>query len=548
MTYLVLARKWRPQLFSEVVGQPHVTKILQNAIKTGRLAHAYLFSGPRGVGKTSVARILSKAINCEKGVTPEPCNQCKNCLDIAAGKSPDVLEIDGASNRGIDNIRNLQESIAYKPIRSRYKIYIIDEVHMLTNEAFNALLKTLEEPPSHVKFIFATTDPHKLPPTVVSRCQRFEFRRIPVGLIVEHLNKICREEDFDISPDIINAIAREAEGGMRDAETLLEQVVSFHGEDIKPEELLDLLGIVDRATIMETIKAVVNSDYLRCSELAQRIYERGIDCVKFFDRLLEIVQNLFLVTLGSSETNRFSNVASDELEEFKNIASKINVETLQLYYEILLRGSEQARRSADPHFVLEATLIKLANVPNLIPIPEILRELQSFSKKRLPQTSGICLNERIKEEKVNRGNFIIERKRKGDVVSDWPLFLEWLNEQDPLLRTQLEGSKPFKVENNKYQIMVVPVYAEILNLPEKIKHLRAMFEDFFNLSNVFLDVKAGSTNSAGQKNGSHKEGDGNIRQMALNHPAVKDAIEILGGHIVEIRRIKRTNNLENNLE
>ncbi len=534
MSYLVLARKWRPQLFSDVVGQPHVIRILQNAIKADRLAHAYLFSGPRGVGKTSVARILSKAINCELGVNPEPCCKCKNCLDISSGKSPDVIEIDGASHRGIDSIRSLQEAIAYKPIRSRYKIYIIDEVHMLTNEAFNALLKTLEEPPPHVKFIFATTDPHKLPLTVVSRCQRFEFRRIPVSSITSHLLKICEAEGFQVSADIIGAVAREAEGSMRDAETLLEQVISFQGEDIPADELLDILGIVDKATLTNAINAVVDSDYARCIELAQNIYERGIDCGKFCNRLLELVQHMLLIALDTPEKEKIT-----DLEELRNIASRTNPETLKMYYEIILKAAEQTKRSSDPYFVIEAMLLKLASVPQLIAIPDILQHLQgSHSSARSTVAERNSLNRSVDGYRKQSFTTIGSASKTGDVIAQWRDFLNWLNTKEPLIKAQLDKSKPVKVSSEEYHIQVIPFYKEILNQPDKIELLKGLIKEFFNLSSVSIKIEADEQLNSQKKlhnSGEHSQED--MQQVVYQHPVVKDALEILGGRIVEIRRI-----------
>ncbi|MEJ2726317.1 MAG: DNA polymerase III subunit gamma/tau, partial [Deltaproteobacteria bacterium] len=242
MAYEVLARKWRPQVFQDVVGQEHVTRTLINAIKAGRLAHGYLFSGARGVGKTSVARILAKAINCVGGEPGVPCNKCRSCLEITSGSSVDVQEIDGASNRGIDEIRELRENIKYMPSSSRFRVYIIDEVHMLTLPAFNALLKTLEEPPPHVKFIFATTEPHKVPVTILSRCQKFDFKRISFGQIIQQLEKIAAQEEIGISKSGLTLLARAADGSMRDAESLLDQVVSFTGPKVEDRQITEILG------------------------------------------------------------------------------------------------------------------------------------------------------------------------------------------------------------------------------------------------------------------------------------------------------------------
>ncbi len=246
MSYQVLARKWRPQNFDEVVGQEHITRTLKNALELGRVAHAFLFSGPRGVGKTSVARILAKALNCSNGPTPTPCNQCQSCLEITQGHSLDVLEIDGASNRGIDEVRELRENIKYLPARGGYKVFIIDEVHMLTKEAFNALLKTLEEPPAHAIFVMATTESHKVPVTILSRCQRYDFKRLSTAAIQAHLAQMANREGWQLSPEGLQLIAQEAEGGMRDAQGLLDQVITFGGPEVSPPEIARILGVTDR--------------------------------------------------------------------------------------------------------------------------------------------------------------------------------------------------------------------------------------------------------------------------------------------------------------
>ncbi|MDP2807111.1 MAG: DNA polymerase III subunit gamma/tau, partial [bacterium] len=247
MSYLVLARKWRPQNFEQLIGQQHVTTTLRNAIKSKRIAHAYLFSGARGVGKTSAARVLAKALNCAEGPTETPCNKCSSCVEITGSRSIDVLEIDGASNRGIDEIRDLRENVKYTPTQGKYKIYIIDEVHMLTKEAFNALLKTLEEPPAHAIFIFATTEIHKVPITILSRCQRFDFRKVEVSVVVDYVKRMLQGEDVQASDDCLYLVAQKSEGSMRDAVSLLDQLISYGGQKLTAEDARQVLGLVDEA-------------------------------------------------------------------------------------------------------------------------------------------------------------------------------------------------------------------------------------------------------------------------------------------------------------
>src|SRR5437867_7055321 len=275
--YQVLARKWRPQQFDEVVGQEHVTTTLKNAIEQNRLAHAYLFVGPRGIGKTSIARIFAKALNCVKGPITTPCDKCDSCREIAEGRSMDVLEIDGASNRGIDEVRELRDTVRYAPARGKFKIYIIDEVHMLSTPAFNALLKTLEEPPSHVKFFFATTEPQKVLPTILSRCQRFDLRRIPAGDIVKHLKKIAKDEKVQVDDKALAAIARGAEGGLRDAEGALDQLIAFCGDEIAEKDVLSVFGLVAHDRIAALTDALIDGKTNAALKILKELDDIGKD-------------------------------------------------------------------------------------------------------------------------------------------------------------------------------------------------------------------------------------------------------------------------------
>jgi DNA polymerase III subunit gamma/tau len=385
MSYEVFARKWRPQVFEDVIGQDHITGTLVNAIKTDRLAHAFLFSGARGVGKTSVARILAKAMNCQDGEPGIPCNQCTSCREITTGASVDVQEIDGASNRGIDEIRELRENIRYMPSSGRYRIYIIDEVHMLTKEAFNALLKTLEEPPPHVKFFFATTEPHKVPVTILSRCQRFDFKRIPPALIADQLLRIAEAEGISISREGLGLIAREAQGGMRDAESLLDQVVSFTGPSVADRQITDILGIVDRDLIFEASEAVLEGRADTCIRIVERIYNYGYDIKEFYHALMNQFRDL-LVSLVIADGGLLDMTESDR-EELRKQAKKAGREKLQHILNLLIRREEDLRFTTSPRVILETVLIKLCHMGEVLGFEELMEKLAAL-ENRLAESSS----------------------------------------------------------------------------------------------------------------------------------------------------------------
>ena len=381
-SYLVLARKWRPQLFEEVIGQRHITQTLQNAISQKRVAHAFLFAGARGVGKTSSARILAKALNCEKGPQINPCNECTTCQEVTHGTSMDVIEIDGASNRGIDEIRELRENVRYTPAKNRYKIYIIDEVHMLTKEAFNALLKTLEEPPPHIVFIFATTEPHKIPATILSRCQRYDFKRIPFKEVVESLKRIVGEEEIQISSGGLLSIAQESEGSLRDAESLLDQVIAYSGKTIRDEDIAEVLGLIDRKMLSDTIDAIADRDVERCMKVIERVYHFGVDLQHFSRELLQYLRNLILVKV-SEHPEGLMELPEEEFMLVKKQAEKFEFEQLNYLFTLLLKGEQETAQSTFPRTMLEVTLIRMATLRPLLPIDEMVKKLEAIESKGL---------------------------------------------------------------------------------------------------------------------------------------------------------------------
>jgi DNA polymerase-3 subunit gamma/tau len=380
MAYQVLARKWRPQTFEEVVGQEPITRTLQNALTAGRVAHAFLFSGPRGVGKTSVARILAKALNCEAGPTPHPDNTCQMCREITNGSSMDVLEIDGASNRGIDEVRDLREKIKYVPAQGKYKVYIIDEVHMLTNPAFNALLKTLEEPPAHAVFVLATTEPHKVPVTILSRCQRYDFRRIPTGVIQAHLAKLAEQEGWHIDPEGLALVARAAEGGLRDAQGFLDQVVTFGGDGVGAAEIARILGVTDRGALLGALTAIIDRNGPDLLNLIEALYTQGQDLGRFYQDLILYARHLLVAGLHP-EARNLAAVADTEWDDLIRLARQVPTVHLHNLLSVLLQGEEELKRSPQPRLALEVLLLRVIHLEPILPLAEWLGRLEALEKR-----------------------------------------------------------------------------------------------------------------------------------------------------------------------
>lgn len=496
MSYLVLARKWRPVQFIDVLGQQHVTTTLENAIKTGRIANAYLFSGPRGVGKTTIARILAKAINCEKGPTTTPCNQCSNCIEITESHSLDVFEIDGASNRGIDEVRNLRENLRYAPNKNRYKIYIIDEVHMLTVEAFNALLKTLEEPPKNVLFIFATTEAHKVPATISSRCQRFTFKRMSIKRIVEQLKKICEAEKIVIDEESLLTIAKKADGSMRDAESVLDQAFSFCGNEIKYQHLIELLGIIDSDLLFELSDCIKTQDIQRVLTLANNIFMEGYDVNEFLIHAAEHFRNILITKATQSVTQL--DVSEPLAQRYLKEAAEFQEDDLLRYINLANETEYAIKRSSNPRLKFEFALAKMVKMDSSLKLSQLIDRIDglqrgysnpvSFEKRPVPVSQPQIIKDQPIGHSQNRPQHMLLEDRKSEILASfspgipngtnkesnllekpaeptpvtvvnietiklsWELIIETIRKQKIALAAFFNEGKPTAVENNILEI------------------------------------------------------------------------------------------------
>ena len=376
MAYQVIARKWRPQTFEQVVGQRHVMQTLENAIRQNRLAHAYIFSGTRGVGKTTTARILAKCLNCVKGPTATPCNECENCVAITTGNSLDVLEIDAASNRGIDQIRELREMVRYAPVGGRYKVVILDEAHQLTDEASNALLKTLEEPPENVVFILATTQPEDLVDTIKSRAQLFQFRSLSFHEIAEALDNVAKKENLQVEPGAVAVLARAAEGSLRDGLSLLEQAIAYCGDKITDAQVRELLGVVAEEILDELISAVENRSAEQALSLVQRLHSGGHNLQHFCREAIRHIRNLLVAKISGADSELITE-PPDQRPRLAAQAENFSEEDLTRFFQILMSTDEDLRRKPDPRLHLELGLLRLVNAARLAPLEQVLSDLRA---------------------------------------------------------------------------------------------------------------------------------------------------------------------------
>ena len=538
MSYLVLARKYRPQTFDQVIQQDHVTQTLTNAISAGRVAHAILLSGPRGTGKTTVARILAKAMNCESGPTRVPCNDCRSCREITSGSAVDVFEIDGASNNSVDQIRDLRENVKYMPAHSRYKIYIIDEVHMLSIPAFNALLKTLEEPPSHVMFIFATTEPHKIPITILSRCQRHDFRRIDVESISKQMERICAKEGIDIAAESLSLIAREAGGSMRDAQSLLDQVTSSAGGKVTHEHVIDVLGVIDRKILFDVSGAVIRGDIHALLDILDEIYDHGHDMKKLYTELVEHFRNLLVVKMVDRDS-KLVDVPGHEINQIHDQVKEVSPAYLTQVFDILFKEESAIRFSSQPKLALEMIFIRLFQVKPALPIDELIERLDDLRKNISEPPPRYAEAERRTIESTGTAEtvkpFTQSLSDKGeDPDRTWESLFSILSEKHPALAANLKNANLTKLTDQSIEIEVNGNGFNIntVRRSENVEIIENVCNEFFGKKmELVLKTKAVEADDSRKKNNRA----GRSKQEALNHPLVADAVEIFNGRVVDVK-------------
>jgi DNA polymerase-3 subunit gamma/tau len=556
--YQVLARKWRPQQFDEVVGQEHVTTTLKNAIEQERLAHAYLFVGPRGIGKTSIARIFAKALNCIKGPTATPCDKCDNCKEIAAGNSLDVLEIDGASNNGVDQVRELRETCRYAPARGKFKIYIIDEVHMLTTAAFNALLKTLEEPPAHVKFIFATTDPQKVLPTILSRCQRFDLSRIPAALLVKHLKKIAKDEKVTIDDEALAAIARGAEGGMRDAESTLDQLIAFCGNKIAEKDVLSVFGLVAHDKIEGLTDAIIDGQTNNALQIIKELDDVGKDLQRLLADLLDHFRNLLVLTLGG-ETDRLVDVPDLQMDLLKRQVPRIDSDAVLRVIDALAAAEGRLRYALSKRIYFEIALVRAIKAKEMVSLDGVLKKLNEMKAQlasgAVPAVSPPVVGAASPPRSAPASPAPVSIT-PASIDEAWAYALDHLGKAKPLAKSYFISAKPLGMKGSVLTIGFDPEFSEHRDLAEHAGNkeiLQAKLKEKLH-TDVMLkfEMSAGVAPApVARKPATAPAAPAPVAPAAAapsapakpfnvedfkNDPLIKKALEIFKGTIVEVRK------------
>ena len=559
MAYLVLARKYRPQTFDEVVGQEHVTRTLKNAISGGRVAHAILFSGPRGTGKTTIARILAKAVNCESGPTPIPCNACRSCKDITAGRGVDVFEIDGASNNSVDQVRELRDNSRYMPAHSRFKIYIIDEVHMLSIAAFNALLKTLEEPPAHVLFFFATTEAHKIPITILSRCQRHDLRRIDIAAISQQMEALCRHEAVSISPGNLWTIARESGGSMRDALSLLDQILACRDGQVDDEYVMNLLGGMDRQVLFDLSEATFTRDISRTLAAIDTVYKNGQDLKRFYADLLMHFRHLMLIKMNA-RTDRLVDLSPNEIETLARQVEGVPLTFIDQVFTLLFNAESSVRYAAQPRLAIEMAFFKIQQITPALPIDLLIERLDSLlhdpnlrpvsgiveaqsgygdatippqaEAHRMPMVDGHAVGPKYEGNEPPGNPDGARPDVYGSGKEAWPMVIALIAKTKPSIAAALSRSQLISVSEQTFSVRVQDNDYSMNLVKKNLPMIDAACRELAGRG-IHVDFSSGDTDEEHATSAKQKADD--IRQQLLNHPLVADAVEIFSGKIEEIK-------------
>ena len=555
MSYVVLARKWRPKTFDDLIGQDYITQTLKNAISTGKIAHAFILSGPRGVGKTSTARIVAKALNCINGPTPNPCSNCSFCNEISEGKSLDVMEIDAASHTGVNDVREIIENIKYLPTSGKNKIYIIDEAHMLSQSAFNALLKTLEEPPAHVLFILATTEVHKIPVTILSRCQRYDFKKVAVDKIKDQLASITSKEDIKIQDKTLYVIAQEADGSLRDSLSLMDQLIATFGSDIKHEEALSVLGILDRSLVKSSLEGIIKKDPKFCINVLNQAVEKGIGPKRFAEDLLRTLRYALLIRTCGKDS--ITDLSEEDKTSLSELLRDVSIETLESLFNLMLEGAENIQRSFYPQMALELILIKLCTLDDIVPVQEIINKLNNLSKsmgttkpaaRRVDEPEQTYKTApsppkqapKMAEEKAPAK--IEKPEPKTDQVNTKPNsskstqdFIQFVKTTKPVIGRRLEQANEIIVENSIVKIIceVQSAQADYLNRKDSQTALGALIKEFFS-DDIKLHIEEVNLNTP-ENSKTKVEQKAERKEKIKNDPVLKEAIDVFGGRVVSIK-------------
>jgi len=555
MSYLVLARKWRPQTFNDVVGQEVITKTLANAIRQDRVAHALLFCGPRGVGKTSVARILAKSLNCEKGPTPEPCGTCPACREISHGTNLDIHEIDGASNNGVDEIRKFKETVAYLPVSVRYKVYIIDEVHMLSKSAFNALLKTLEEPPAHVIFILATTEVNKIPPTILSRCQRYDFRRIPFQSMVAHLKRIVESEGFAADEKALMLVAREATGSLRDAEVVLDQLMLIaEDQKITIDNARSVLSVLDSSIMLQMAQCIRDGEAEGVLSLVNGLIDSGMDLNYFYRSFLFFLHDLLMLKI-SGEKDVAMERPEEEIQEMREAVCTVSLEQIEQWLRIFHERERFVLNSDYARIGLEATLLKTVHIAQVVSMDSLIGRLEKVlgGKPVLAAPAVKKVKETPEAQPAAKEDVEIrpaplsppvketpEREASPGEFWDFSAFLSFVREKAMPLAAQLENAVGFQWAGKAAVILFPPgdFSMKLLQGLEKKNQIKSLLKAFTGQEVKELILKEGERPAVGAdipETGKTLERPRS--KSVADHPAVREALGILEGKLIEIKKI-----------